>query len=41
MNKVDKWVELSGDDIETILNIALEYTSEIKSYLTEMDEGEK
>lgn len=34
------WVELSGDDIETILNIALEYTGEIKSYLTGVAEGE-
>lgn len=34
------WVELSGDDIEEMLDIAFEYTSEIKSYLTEMAEGE-
>lgn len=35
------WVELNGDDIEDMLNIALEYASEIKSYLTEMAEGKK
>lgn len=35
------WIELKGENIEDMLNIALEYTSEIKSYLTEMAKGEK
>ncbi|EEP9438284.1 hypothetical protein HCO87_003118 [Salmonella enterica subsp. enterica serovar Reading] len=34
------WVELSGDEIEAILDIAAEYTCSIESYLTEMTEGE-
>lgn len=34
------WIELKGEEIEAILNIALEYTGEIKSYLTGIAEGE-
>lgn len=35
------WVELSGDEIEAMLDIAAEYTCSIESYLTEMAEGKK
>ncbi|ECH6755308.1 TPA: hypothetical protein ACGT6A_002281 [Salmonella enterica] len=34
------WVELSGDEIEAILDIASEHACSIESYLTEMAEGE-
>lgn len=34
------WVELSGEEIEAILDIAAEHTCEIESYLTGVAEGE-
>lgn len=35
------WIELKGEEIEAILNIASEHACEIESYLTEMAEGKK
>lgn len=35
------WMELEGEDIETLMYMASEYANAIKSHLTEMAEGEK
>ncbi|HIB1507771.1 TPA: hypothetical protein ACWV5T_002389 [Salmonella enterica subsp. enterica serovar Muenchen] len=34
------WVELEGEDIETLMNMASEYAGAIKTHLTEMAEGD-
>ncbi|ECO1010783.1 hypothetical protein AA464_11770 [Salmonella enterica subsp. enterica serovar Newport] len=35
------WVELEGEEIETLLSVASEYGESIKSWLTNKAEGEK